>query len=355
MSEVNQQSIANTLGLSRATVSRCFTNHPGINPATRARVFELAAQLGYNHMVTRVSKGNGRGKGGGKAPKLSFGVLICTDEEEYNRLDYESPGRLLLKGISEYGQLGKVDLSVHFVDPSVSSIEHPSYVELFRSAGRQWSGLLLLYPFPRGVVDDLIIKYPCVSLVEQRGAGQLDCVDVDHYQGIAQIFNRLYGLGHRRIGFYSKAYKVEASWSLRRSGAYFEKMTQYGLKVRDCDMINAHPKKMVSLEKSFDLAAARVKAGVTAFVCAADHQAYDLIRGLASRGIRVPRDVSVTGFDGIDPPKGMQALSTVEIPYRDIGYTAAIRLKGLIQKRFGSTQHILLGCKMRDGATVEAV
>ncbi|MFT6059023.1 MAG: DNA-binding LacI/PurR family transcriptional regulator [Lentimonas sp.] len=347
--QVNQQEIAETLQLSRATVSRCFTNHPGINPETRARVFELASKLGYNHMVTRV------GSSKSKKEVVSIGVLICTDREEYERHDYESPGRLLLKGISEFGQLGKVDLSVHFVDPSVQSVDDPFYQDLFRTVGRQWSGLLLLYPFPKLVVDDLLVRYPCVSLVEQRGAGHLDCVDVDHYQGIALIISQLTKLGHTRIGFYSKSYQVEASWSLRRSGAYFEKMTQLGLKIVEKDMINVHPKRMVSLEESFDLAAERVRAGVTAFVCAADHQAYDLVRALNKRGIRVPEDVSVTGFDGIDPPAQMSSLNTVEIPYRDIGYTAAKRLKDLLQKRFGPTQHILLGCKLREGKTVARI
>jgi DNA-binding LacI/PurR family transcriptional regulator len=351
MKQVNQQEIAEALNLSRATVSRCFTNHPGINPETRAKVFELASRLGYNHMVTRVSHSKGRSK----SVRPTFGVLICTDEEEYNRMDYESPGKLLLKGISEYGQLARVDLSVHFIDPSVTSVEDPAYVDLFRSAGRKWNGLLLLYPFPRGVVDELLLRFPCVSLVEQRGAGQLDCVDVDHYQGISLIVNRLYDLGHRRIGFYSKAYQVEASWSLRRSGAYFEKMTQLGLKVREKDMINAHPKRMVSLEESFDRAAEQVRAGVTAFVCAADHQAYDLVRALEARGLSVPGDVSVTGFDGIEAPDEMQSLSTVEIPYRDIGYFSAKRLKDLLQKRFGPSQHILLGCQLREGGTVAPV
>jgi len=351
MKQVNQQEIAEALNLSRATVSRCFTNHPGINPETRAKVFELASRLGYNHMVTRVSNAKSKAK----TVRPTFGVLICTEEEEYNRMDYESPGKLLLKGISEYGQLAKVDLSVHFVDPAATSLEDPAYADLFRSVGRYWSGLLLLYPFPSKVVDELLVKFPCVSLVEQRGSGQLDCVDVDHYQGISLLVNRLYELGHRRIGFYSKSYKVEASWSLRRSGAYFEKMTQLGLKIREKDMINAHPKRMVSLEESFDRAAEQVKAGVTAFVCAADHQAYDLVRELRKRGLKVPQDVSVTGFDGIEPPAKMPALSTIEIPYRDIGYTAAKRLKDLLQKRFGPSQHILLGCQLREGKTVSVI
>src|SRR5690606_24643902 len=129
-----------------------------------------------------------------------------------------------------------------------------AYVDLFRTVGRQWAGVLMLYPFPKQVVDELLLNHVCVSLVEQRGAKELDCVDVNHYQGIALIVNRLYELGHRRIGFYSKSYPVEASWSLRRLGAYFEKMTQLGLRINDEDMINAHPERMVSLKESFDLA-----------------------------------------------------------------------------------------------------
>ena len=346
MKQVNQQEIAEALNISKATVSRCFTNHPGINPETRARVFELASKMGYRHRVARVNNSRQRKQ------RPGVGVLICTEEEEYYRTDYESPGRLLLKGISECSQVEGLDLTVHFVDPSVDSLESPPYSELLRSAGSFWSGLLLLYPFPKPIIDSILHKYPCVSLVEQRNAGALDCVDVNHYQGVALIINRLYELGHRRIAFYSKPYKIEASWSLRRTGAYFEKMTQLGLKIQYGDMINAHQQNITSLEDSFNIAAECVREGVTAIVCAADHQAYDLISALQKRGIRVPEDVSVTGFDGIHPPDGMPSLSTVEIPYRDIGYTATKRLKDLLKKRFGPPQHNLLGCKLREGGTV---
>ena len=45
MKQVKQQEIARKLKLSKATVSRCFTNHPGINPQTRALVFETATRI----------------------------------------------------------------------------------------------------------------------------------------------------------------------------------------------------------------------------------------------------------------------------------------------------------------------
>ncbi|WP_309386341.1 LacI family DNA-binding transcriptional regulator [Cerasicoccus frondis] len=347
MKQINQQAIADALDLSRATVSRCFTNHPGINPETRARVFELASRMGYNHISMRTSQS------GKKRTRPIFGVLICSKEEEYHRMDYESPGRLLLKGVSEYCQLAKVGVSVHFVDPDIQSINHATYKDLFNTVGRHWSGLLLLYPFPKPVIDELLIRMPCVSLVEQRNSGELDCVDVNHYQGIALLINKLHNLGHRRIGFYTKAYPTEASWSLRRFGAYTEKMTQLDLPIVERDLINAQPRNTVSLEDSFDLAAERIRDGVTAYVCAADHQAYDLIRELKKRGIRTPQDVSITGFDGIPAPKETEELSTIQIPYRNIGYAAAKRLNDLLKKRFGPSQHILMSCQLLDGQTLE--
>jgi AraC-like DNA-binding protein len=62
MADVNQQLIADRLNISRATVSRCFTNHPGINPTTRAQVFALAAQLGYTHLEKRADRRAPAGK-----------------------------------------------------------------------------------------------------------------------------------------------------------------------------------------------------------------------------------------------------------------------------------------------------
>lgn len=91
---------------------------------------------------------------------------------------------------------------------------------------------------------------------------------------------------------------------------------------------------------------------MTAWVCAAAHQAYDLIAALQQRGLRVPGDVSVTGFDGIEQPAREPLLTTAVIPYREIGYTVTQRLATLMGKRFGSAQHTLIVSQLREGKTV---
>ena len=347
--EINQQALADALNVSRSTVSRSFTNHPGIKPETRAKVFELASKWGYHHMQNRMSNATQRNS----EKSGNFAIIICSNVGEFNRGDYDSPGRLLLKGVSEYTQLENISQSVHFVSPSATSIRDRAYQSILKRLSGDLSGLLLMYPFPKKIVDMLNVQYSCVSLVEQRGAGAVNCVDVDHYQGIALIINELIKLGHKRIGFYTKHYEVEASWSLRRCGAYFEKMTQLGLPIHEKDMINISPQAIGSIEDSYDMAAKQIKDGVTAFVCAADHQAYDLIDALNKRGIRVPEDVSVTGFDGIQPPAKKVPLSTIKIPYNEIGFQAAKRLNDLVHKKYGPSQHILMGCTRLEGRTLD--
>ena len=345
MSQINQQTLADRLKISRATVSRCFTNHPGINPITRARVFELAARLGYLHMEMRVPEDDR------PARRTRVGVLICTDVEEFNRPDYDSPGRSLLEGTSEAGLLREIATEVRYIDPDAQSLDHPTYREIESLRKRLWDGILLIYPFPQVIIDRLVLQYPVVSLVEQYGQSELNTVDVDHYKGVSAVINHLRDLGHRRIGFFSRRYPVEPSWSYRRFSAYVEKITRMGWQYREEDVVNVHPSRHLTFEESYDRVRERTHKGVTAWVCAADHQAYDLVDGLMQRGLSVPGDVSVTGFDGIRTPAGKLPLTTIEIPYREIGMAGTRRLVELTQKRFVLSQHILIGSRFRAGWT----
>ena len=107
-----------------------------------------------------------------------------------------------------------------------------------------------------------------------------------------------------------------------------------------------------SVDRASEQVLKLTREGVTAWICAADHQAYELITWLKTRGVDVPRDVSVTGFDGIARPPGSPVLSTVEIPYRQIGVIGAKRLTDMVRKRFDVPQHILLDCNFRPGETI---
>jgi LacI family transcriptional regulator len=343
----NQQLIADRLKLSRATVSRCFTNHPGINPKTRARVFALAAKLGYTHLERRDANGGRK-----SARSVVFGVLICVDMPNFDHTTYVNPGQMLLDGVSDFARGQDIWLDLHFVRPEDQTLDGPSYVKIPKSRRRRWSGVVLIYPFPRGVLEQLHIEYPVVSLVEQYSGITMNSVDVNHDLGTGKLVDRLYALGHRRIGFFTWRYPVEAGWARRRFSSYVERLTAYGLPLRMDDVINIGSAQALPVPKAHERLVERTRDGVTAWVCAADHQAYELIEWLQARGIRVPEEVSITGFDGLPRPKGSPLLTTVIIPFHRIGATGGKRLLDLINKRFDAPQSVLLDCELREGETV---
>jgi len=351
MATINQQLIADRLKISRATVSRCFTNHPGINPTTRARVFALASQMGYTHLEKRVSEASARKTG--KA--LVFGVIVCVDMENFDNTYYSNPGQDMLNGLSDIARGQDVRIDLHFVRPSDDNTHTPSWERIASSRRRLWDGVVLLYSFPRAVVDELMGTYPLVSLTVQHASTALNCVDVDHYRGIGKLVDQLHALGHRRIGFYTWRYLVDTSWSHRRFSAYVERITAHGLNFRPDDVVNIDPAGYLSVEEASERVYQKTRDGVTAWICAADHQAYDLVRFLQDKGLSIPGDVSVTGFDGIATPEGSPRLSTVHIPFHQIGVIGGKRLLDLIQKRFDPPQQILLACDLREGETIGPV
>lgn len=346
-----QQYIATTLGLSRATVSRCFTNHPGISPETRARVFDLASRVGYSHLEKTKPQAHTE-----KLSQLSVGTLICASLPSFENTRYDNPGQLILTGVTEYLRTTKNVPDLHYVHASGElQAKDAAYREIALSRRRRWKGVLLIYPFPHDVVDELLASYPVVSLVEQYGSLPLNCVDVDHNRGISRLVDALHAAGHRRIGFFTWTYPVQASWALRRYGAYLEKLAALGLPANLGDVVFSDGIEDDAVEAARKRILARTRDGVTAWICAADHQAYDLIDWFGKHKVSVPRDVSVTGFDGIARPEGAPSLSTVEIPYRQIGLIGAKRLLDMVRKRFEPPQHILLDGPLRAGETIGEV
>jgi DNA-binding LacI/PurR family transcriptional regulator len=346
MPKVNQKAIADKLGISRATVSRCFTNHAGINATTRAKVFQLAAEMGYNHLEPRSPAMKKARK------KVNFNVLICSETEEYFRVDYKSPGEQILVGVSEFAQAHEVDVDVDFIPPSATSLDDPAFAKIKSLRSRKNRGVLLIYPFADSIISDLSYQLPVVSLVDQLEHESIDCADVDHNAGISMVIDQLIAKGHKRIGFYTREYAIAASWSFRRYSAFVEKMARAKLTVSDRDIIGIFPRTYDTVIGGINEALGRTKDGVTAWVCAADHQAYDLIDGFENQGLQIPQDVSITGFDGIQRSDDRPALTTINIPFRAIGMTGAERLANRIRQRFGGSQSVYISGTLIEGETV---
>lgn len=338
----NQQKIADNLNISRTTVSRCFTNHAGVNPETRALVFSEAKKMGYNYILPRTGK---------KASQKTIGVIICTDHENIHEDHERSPGFHLMPGISEFALINDVVVDINIISPRFTSTS-PEFKKLIKKNKKIWNGVLLIYPFKSDIIKSLKTNFPCVSLVEQFGNENIDCVDVDHHKGLSTIVNKLIEKGHKRIGFLTRSYAVQACWSYRRYSAFTDQLIRKSISLNEDDVINVYPDRFLTPEESIEEAIKQTKNGVTAWVCAADHVAYDLITHLENSGIKVPQDVSVVGFDGISSPLKNHKLTTIKIPHRSIGYNATKRLYEIIKNPYDKSQLISIQGDYCEGNTL---
>jgi LacI family transcriptional regulator len=88
---------------------------------------------------------------------------------------------------------------------------------------------------------------------------------------------------------------------------------------------------------------------VTAWVCAADHQAYPLMRDLRAMGISVPGDLSVTGFDGLEAPMGLPQATSMRAPHEHIGSSALTRMLNRVMYPSSLPRRIAIGAQFVPG------
>ena len=340
---MNQKELARQLNLSRTTVSRCFTNHPKINPETRARVFELAAKHGYNYSPPR-NQTNQRSQ---KASQVA--VLVGKPPMAG---EWFSTERDVLAGISARLSREKLTLNVQYVDPAKFDLAPRARRILPGIRNADVVGFIFLYPIKEETVKNIITKFPTVCALDDYDKLLVDCVDVNQTRGISGIVDRLYELGHRELAFVSRKYTIVTPWVEHRFGVFVESLYRHHLPFREDRVVNVHRENQIEVPEVVECIKRFIKAGVTAIVCAADHQAYELYDALTEAGIRVPRDISLTGFDGEIPQHGRPQLMTVQTPFREIGFSSVVSLLRRVTHPSAPSRQILVSGKVIDGETV---
>lgn len=343
---MNQQKLAKLLNLSRTTVSRSLTNHPAIGVETRARVRALAAQMGYRSQATRVIRRSRQSK------PLTIGVVIGVPAENVALATFP----YILQGVRDCADSEHLAVDVSYQPPATfdTNSKRHSLFRHIRSAG--WRGAMLIYPFPEHAVAMISRKISTVSVLDEYATLGLDMVDVDDAAGFLAMVDRLVRLGHKRIGFVHWNYPVPSLWGYRRFGGYVEGIFRNGLEFRSDWIFNIHKAAPCHGEAEIpELVAQKIRQdGVTAWVCAADHQAYSLIQKLQARGLRIPADCSVTGFDGLEPPPPIQRATSLQVPHQEIGSSALSLLMGRIINPSAPRRRILVEPRFVAGTTVAA-
>ena len=280
--------VAEVAGVSKSTVANVLNAQPGvpIQEATRRRVMEAVTKLGYRRNALAAAFSSGR--------THTLGVLLPQHHEEATSRVYRQFGQDLFTAV--FNAATEANLRV----TSIPNWERDSTVEALTD--RRVDGLILASLRSRERVTSIYASgIPCVEI--SSGYGEY-LVHPDNEGGAMEAVGHLVGLGHRRIAHYRGPVGDYHASDCRAAG-FRAACRRYGLPEAACPVLLARAEVAASLGLP-------PKQRPTAIFAFNDCQANDVYEIAAEQGLRVPRDLSVVGFDdGIVAELIRPALTTV--------------------------------------------
>jgi DNA-binding LacI/PurR family transcriptional regulator len=294
--------IAEHAGVGIGTVSRVFNGSASVSDQMRARVLQSATQLGYDP---------GAKKRAQQATPQGFVGLLVTFFDEPSALQRFS-------GLVP--RLQTNDLHVVLYNIESPSQARSMLVELPRTTSLE-ALIVVSLPITENEARALAkASYPTV-LVDTWGKG-LPSVTIDDRYGGRIATRHLIDLGHRRIGFVGEPADNSFGFvsSARRQEGYLEALATAGI---DSDpALIRHGAHLRQAAKQMTLDLLDLGDPPTAIVAASDVQAVGVLEAAESKGMKVPYELSVVGYDDIELAS-LMGLTTVRQPLERSGARAA--------------------------------
>ena len=324
---VTSQDVAKAAGVSRTTVSLVLNGVEGIKirPETRQRVLAIANQMGY------VPNAAARALVSQRAQIIG---LFLTRRSHH--IGSDAFITQTLEGLLEVVHQHGMRLLIDIIEP-----EHQKEVYLEMARAKRIDGILLSGPRLDDEALRLLEKdgFPTVLIGQLPGA-DFCFVDVDNCASAEMAVAHLIQLGHTRIACITNA-AAPYTAAMDRLRGYQTALEKAGLSfdpalVRYGDFIvDSGYQQMKGLLES--------GARFTAAFVASDTLVLGAKAVLAERGVRVPQDVALVGFDDLPFAQYMSPpLTTVHLPAVELARQASNQLICLLQGEQSCCRHIIL-------------
>ncbi|MBE2997540.1 LacI family DNA-binding transcriptional regulator [Nocardiopsis sp. HNM0947] len=308
--------VAARAGVSPATVSRVLNGNYPVAHATAEKVHRAVAELHY------VVNGNARALVSARSDLV--GVLVHDIADPFFGV--------IASGIQD--SVAEADVLAVVCNTGSSAARELSYLKLLR---KQRARAVVL---TGGSVDDpdlhgafveqlteltasgahvVLCGRPPVTDAEGRDVPGLVTVDFDNRDGARRLTAHLTSLGHREIGYVTGP-EGRTTSQLRLEG-HLMAIRDAGLDEARCPVVSGRFDRASGSTGATELL--RRNPDLTAVVAGNDMAGVGVLTELRSRGIEVPRDISVAGFDDLPfSSDTVPALTTVRIPLTEAGRTS---------------------------------
>lgn len=312
--------LAAAAGVSPMTASRAVNNQPGVSARTRQAILKAAADLGYvtNRVAQKLSSGQSR----------VIGVLAAHLEQPF------------ISGVvTALAQAAAATDNEVLVYSHTDSGKLPSG-HVLRLLQQFTDGVVVLLPYQFGAVQSLARgHFPVVMIDSPMEQTEMPSVVADSYAGARAAMKHLAELGHERIAFVAGAEKLASA--IERHHAYDDAIAVHRLE-RDPDLVargdyrvdggRAAAERLLALQRP-----------PTAIFAANDMSAFGVMAVLQERGLKIPDDISVVGFDDVPAASHMHpGLTTVRQPLEEMGRAAVSALLSQIAGLAPATAKVTL-------------
>jgi DNA-binding LacI/PurR family transcriptional regulator len=281
--------IAAQAQVSEATVSRVLNDKPGVSAETRQAVLTALDVLGYERPA--------------RLRKRSAGLVGLVVPELDNPI-FPAFAQVIESVLAQAGYTPVLCAQ------SAGGVTEDEYVEMLLD--RQVSGIVFVSGLHADTAADhdryrklVARKLPIVLITGYVEGIEAPFVSCDDRAAAELAVSHLVALGHRRIGLISGP---ERFLPVQRKMAGFKSAMSRLLDVREPELSSLISLSLFGVEGGAAAAGRLLDRGITGIVCGSDLMALGAIREARSRGLHVPNDLSVVGYDDspliafTDPP-----------------------------------------------------
>ncbi len=316
--------IAHLAHVSHSTVSRALQNSPLVNPETAEKIRRIAHESGYR--ASAVARGLVTRR------TLTIGLVVTTVADPF--------ACEVVSGIEHAAN--DLGYSVFLADSDADPEREKKVVQSF--AERRVDGILVTSSRVGALYLPLLseMMVPIVLVNNQHPGPFVHSVTIENVEGSRDAARHLISLGHRRIAYLGDQFGYQSD--TERFAGYRQAL--------DSAAVPFHPELIVHGDGKPEAAGAAMEkllslqAPPTAVFCYNDMSALGAMRTIRARGLRVPEDISIVGFDDIFVSSYMQPpLTTVRQPMRQMGILAMESLARLMSGE-GSAIRIKVGAEL---------
>lgn len=302
--------IADRLNISQATVSLALNNRQGVSQQTREKVLEVAAEMGYNmDSLSRVS--------GAKQKNIRFIIY-----KKHGNIVSDTPFfSALIEGIDEEARDNNYNVVISYIKEEENKFK---LKELIRDNPLDGIIVLATEMNKRDLEFFDSVSVPMVMLDSFFSDNKFDTIVINNVLGSYQGTKYLINKGHEKIGYLQSSVDIN-NFHERKEG-FLKALGHSNIKPMPEYVFELAP----TLEGSYrDMIRILDSQPIlpTAFYSDNDNIAFGAMKALKEKGIDIPKDVSIVGFDDmpfcdmVDP-----ALTTIRVHKQSMGRLAVKRL-----------------------------